>query len=52
MFFSPSAELTVTATRKETADPQVTQLDLVAVCAGEKVLAQARALVRTDALAG
>ncbi|GGJ98454.1 MaoC family dehydratase [Pilimelia anulata] len=40
------AELTVDAVRREPDDAGLTRLDLTVTCAGEKVLAQARALVR------
>jgi acyl dehydratase len=42
-------ELTVTATVRRTSDPALAQLDLTAICAGTKVLAQARAVVAADA---
>jgi acyl dehydratase len=42
-------ELIVSATVRRVEDPALAQLDLTAICAGEKVLAQARAIVRADA---
>ena len=46
------AELTVTGVTRAATDDGRVQIDLTAVCAGEKVLAQARAFVRADALGG
>jgi acyl dehydratase len=45
-------ELTVSAVVKQAAEPGCVLLDLTAVCAGEKVLAQARATVRVDGVSG
>lgn len=42
-------EIEVSAVVKGTTEEGLTQLDLTAVCAGEKVLTQARALVRMPA---
>jgi acyl dehydratase len=41
------AEIEVHATVRSTGEDGLTHLDLTATCAGEKVLAQARAVVRT-----
>ncbi|HEY6594626.1 MAG TPA: MaoC family dehydratase [Asanoa sp.] len=41
------AEIEVNATVRSTGEDGLTHLDLTATCAGEKVLAQARAVVRT-----
>jgi acyl dehydratase len=43
-------ELTVTGAVKSVGDDGIAQIDITAVCAGEKVLAQAKAWVRASAL--
>jgi acyl dehydratase len=43
-------ELTVTGTVRPINDGGVVHIDINAVCGGEKVLAQARAVIRADAL--
>ena len=43
-------ELIVSGTVRKIDEDGLAQLDLTAICAGEKVLAQAKALVRADAL--
>ena len=45
-------ELTVTGVVKPHDDEGMARIDITAVCAGEKVLAQARAVVRAAALPG
>ncbi|MBE1485179.1 MaoC family dehydratase [Plantactinospora soyae] len=42
-------EIEVTAVVRDTGEPGLTRLDLTATCHGEKVLAQARAVIRTPA---
>jgi acyl dehydratase len=44
------AELTLSATARDTDQAGLVQLDLTAICNGEKVLAQAKAIVRAEAL--
>src|SRR5882672_10083882 len=44
-------ELTVTGVVKQVSDDGIAQIDITAVCAGEKVLAQAKAWVRAGAIA-
>jgi acyl dehydratase len=44
------AELVVSASLRGVDDAGVAQLDLTAVCGGEKILAQAKAMVRASAL--
>jgi len=43
-------ELTVTGVVKRVGEDGLAQIDVTAVCAGEKVLAQAKALVRATSL--
>jgi acyl dehydratase len=43
-------ELVVTGTCREPDSDGRVQIDLIAVCAGDKVLAQAKAIVRNDAI--
>ena len=45
-------ELTVTGVARAATEDGRVQIDVTAICNGEKVLAQARAFVRSDALAG
>jgi acyl dehydratase len=42
-------EIEVTAVARDAGEPGLTRLDLTATCRGEKVLAQARAVIRTPA---
>ncbi|MBF9131427.1 MaoC family dehydratase [Plantactinospora sp. S1510] len=42
-------EIEVTAVARDAGEPGLTRLDLTATCQGEKVLAQARAVIRTPA---
>ncbi|MFC6019686.1 MaoC family dehydratase [Plantactinospora solaniradicis] len=42
-------EIEVTAVARDAGEPGLTRLDLTATCLGEKVLAQARAVIRTPA---